>query len=239
MLSNTSLVETLKHHFDANPELKQECLMHAKAKIKKNLENRVFDEFPLLIERSKFLPLVDRFNEILKEPIEKNIQNFEIDIIKMACDALLDEKGRIESQLITYLEWNNLTLTSKMDNYHAVCAFVGALTASVVNESASVENNEVFADVASYLNPNYGKWVIEVMRENGIPYNPAYNTDQLNLRDIMLYPIRKPAVVGASLVFGGFLGAALYSGYQLYKRCVADKAVVELSEGTESKLKPS
>lgn len=236
MLSNTNLVETLQHHFDTNAELKQKCLMDAKAKINKNLENRVFDVFPLLIERSKFLPLVDRFNEILQQPTRRNIRNFEMDIIEMACDALLDKQGDIKSRLITYLEWNELT--SKIDNYHAVCAFVGALTASIVNESASVEHNEVFAAVASYINPNYGKWVIESMRENSIPYNPAYNTDPLNLHDIMLYPIRKPAF-GASLLFGGFLGAALYGGYELYKRCLADNVTLELPESTGSKLKPS
>src|SRR5580700_9104604 len=162
MLSNGNLIGTLQYHFHANPELKQKCLTDAKAKIHNNLENRVFDVFPLLIERSKFLLFVDRFNEILQQPTPKVVRHFEMDIIEIACDELLDKQGKIKSQLINLLEWNELT--SKIDNYHAVCAFVGSLTASIVNESASVENNNEFAAIASYINPNYGKWVLEIMR---------------------------------------------------------------------------
>lgn len=235
MLSNTHLVEVLQHHFETNPELKQKCLNDAKSKINKNLENRVFDIFPLLIEQSKFLPFVDRFNKILQQPTEKMVRNFELEIIQIACDALLDKQGNIQSQLIKMLEWDELT--SNIDNYNAVCAFVGALNASIVNESASVENNNKFTDVASYINRNYGKWVIEIMREKNLPYNPIYNTDQLNLRDIILYPIKKP-VFGVSLLFGGFLGAAI-CGYELYKQCRAKSATLELPESIESKPKPS
>ena len=73
------------------------------------------------------------------------------------------------------------------------------------------------------------------MREKCLPYNPAYNTDQLHLRYIMLYPIKKPGF-GASLLFGGFIGAAIYSGYELYKQCRADNVMLELPNSPKNKL---
>ncbi len=231
MLSNSNLEEILQHHFEADADLKQKCLVDAKNKITRNLANRVFDDFPLLLAPSKFLSLTDNFKTVLKQPTGKSVKDFERDLIQIACHALLDNQGKLKNCVINMLEWNELT--SQIDNYNAVCAFVGAVNAHIVNESASLiqENNNKFTATASFINHNYGKWVLEIMREKCIPYDSIYNTDQLHMRDIILYPIKKPGFA-ASLLFGGFIGAAIYGGYELYKQRqrVADTVALDLPD---------
>jgi hypothetical protein len=234
MLNSTNLLEILHDHFKNDLTLKRKCLDGAKNKINRKLANRVFDEFPLLINQTNFQSLTDEFSQVLKKPTRKSVHNFEIHIINIACDQLLDQNGKIKSELIKFFEWNSLA--SPIDNYNVVSAFVGAVTASIVRESASViqEDNNTFSSTATHINKNYGKWILDVMRERDFDYNPAYEADLVNLSDIIQNPFTKPAFA-ASLLFGGVFGAAIYGGYELYKKFCEDNAPLESPSSLQKK----
>ncbi len=226
MPKKSETLEILQASFKAEPGLKQKCIDSSKSKINRNLGGRVFDEFPILIGRQHFLSLVNKFDLLLQNPSKRSVREFEKQIIQLACDELLDEKGGLKSQIVDLLGWQDVI--AKIDNYKVVSAFVGSVTSYVARDSNKLTetDNHKFSSAVSYINKNYSNWTLEILDERGIKYNPAYNTDQLSVQDIILYPIRKPGFT-LSLFVGGMFGAALYGGYELCKAVQEDNATLK------------
>jgi hypothetical protein len=83
------LIDSLQLQFNKDPGLKKKCITDSKNKIDANIANRVFDEFPLLIEQEEFLILKNEFDALLSVPTGRNVRAFEMKLIAIACDALL------------------------------------------------------------------------------------------------------------------------------------------------------
>jgi len=226
MPKSNNLITILQSAFEADLELKAACISDSKNKINNNLSGRAFDKYPLLIEKSQFKLLIKRFNQLIDMPSRRLVREFEKEIINIACEELLDNKGKLKNQLIELLEWQELT--AKIDNYRAVCGFVGVVTSCIAKEfSASTENDmHKFSATVSYINKNYNKWILEVMDEKNIKYNPKYDTDEIKIEDILLFPINRPGF-SICLCLGGLFGAAAYGGYELFKAIKEDNATLE------------
>jgi hypothetical protein len=130
------------------------------------------------------------------------------------------------------LEWDGPNINA----YKAVCSFVGNMNQRIMEELTVTiaEHPDTFNSIMGLVNPNYGKWVLEVMREKKIPYDPSYDDKEADLKDILSYPIKHPAFA-LSLFVGGIFGVAAYAGYELYKQSRKDNEPLALLEFPKQK----
>ena len=223
------LLDRLKTTFDADSGLKLKCIKSGKNQLAAGKGNRVFDDFPIMLEGDLFSKLLLKYQELLKHSNRIDVQKFEMSIIKIACDELLDENGKPCQQLIDLLEWSEFP--DKINNYLVISAFVGMINLALSAQSLEYVDQYQYTYLAftKLVNENYGQWIRDYMRQNKIEYDPKYNTDQIKVSDVLLYPVRHP-VFTLSVFFGGMFGAGAYGAAKLIEKEIKDHAPLSLPE---------
>ena len=226
-----TLIEILEEEFKTHPDNMKVCIAYSQEKIRSGDANRVFDKFPCLVEPNEFAALVESYKEILASPCKNKIRNFEKQIAKTGCLELLERDGKIKDSILELLHWKETT--PAIDNYHVISAYVGAMNACLAsnNEQLFFQNKAAFSAMMNYVNPNYGHWVLETMRDLGMKYDPSYDTNKLTVSDILLYPVRNPAYA-LSFVFFGVAGAAVCGVADIAKRLYDDNATLASPDST-------
>ena len=221
----TNLINILRFEFENNPQKMDQCLKDSHMKLKNQLTNRVFDTFPLLLPNPDFSLFKQFFKQILCSPTQNkmDLKQFEKDLAKIACEELLEANGVLKNDLIEMLKWPDYA--DKMDTYQLICAYVGVVNSYVTSELSSDinEKQDTFTTIMQFVNPNYGKWVLEVMRDLKMPYHEKYDTEHFKLHDLLTYPVRNP-LFAFSLFGGGLIGAGLYLTAQYFKGMYDERA---------------
>ena len=229
MTKNYSLIKRLQAKFSEDSQLREKCVRESKNSITHNAANRVFDSFPVMLDESQLSTLLDAYQQLLKHSSKKEVRDFEKKIIKIACDELLDEKGNLSEELLEMIEWKECK--DKINNYLAVCAFVGIVNITLTELSESVVKNNQYTYLAmtKLVNENYSGWIREYMNQNKIKYNPQYDTDQIKVTDVLLYPFTHP-LFSLSIFAGGLIGLGIYGSAKLAQEIYQEHAPLTLPE---------
>lgn len=126
MLSSTmTFVDILTQELE-DPLIKETRIASSREKIQKELVTRIFDDFPTLVARQVFDSREGEFRNIFANIVERNygqteenfklfkhgdktaLKQWEEEIIEIACYELLDDQGKIKSDIVRLLEWEDL-----------------------------------------------------------------------------------------------------------------------------------
>jgi len=190
-----SFIAILKQDF-INPEVKKTCIESSLQKIKAGLVTRAFDDYPNLMAMDELLSITDNFESLLKHIAKVNdthgkmelvnnhdkrvFEAWEKNIITHACVELLDEHGKIKSEIVELLEWKDCV--NKINVFQLISAYVGAInhaTMLLANKKSTSEllqvnkTNEIelmkHAAVTDYINKNIYAWIINVTKLLNLP----------------------------------------------------------------------
>ena len=190
-----SFIAILKQDF-INPEVKKTCIESSLQKIKAGLVTRAFDDYPNLMAMDELLSITDNFESLLKHIVQVNdthgkmelannhdkraFEAWEKNIITHACVELLDEHGKIKSEIVELLEWKDCV--NKINVIQLISAYVGAInhaTMLLANKKSTSEllqvnkTNEIelmkHAAVTDYINKNIYAWIINVTKLLNLP----------------------------------------------------------------------
>jgi hypothetical protein len=140
----------------------------------RDLLTRAFDDCPFSIisdeeaeelqTRFKYLLLNIHVNdeiEIINDHDKKKLMHWELTIIDMAINNLLDPSGVIKAELLTMLDCQE-TFTAQQV-IELICAYVGRVNHQIIMQCLEYiqENNKqnTYLSLCNYINKNYGKWV--------------------------------------------------------------------------------
>ena len=229
MTKNYLLIKNLQTKFSQNSHLREKCIVTSKNKINTGYPNRAFDDFPDMLDESQVSTLLPKYKQLLKSSCRRNIRDFEKEIIKIACDELLDDTGNVSQELITTLEWDDCQ--NKIDNYLVISAFVGFTNMFLTQMAAyeRLQNEHTYLAMNKIINSSYGSWIRDYMNHNKIKYDTKYDTDTIKVTDVLLYPIKHP-LFSLSLFAGGLTGLGIYGGVKLAQELYRDNAPVTLPE---------
>lgn len=229
MQNRLPLIQRLQKQFDENPGLREKCLKNGKDSQRPGMSNRIFDDFPLLLSDEQYQPILQKYRQLYQNGRHVDVRNFEKDLIKIACDEILDGNGNLHPDLIDFLEWTEFA--AHIDNHQAVCAFVGMMNLYLIDVSADLVASKQyeFNAMTDCINKNYGQWVREYMREKNIQYNPSHDTDKITAKDVVMYPVRHPLFT-LSLFAGGLIGVGIYGAVKGCQEVYNEYAPLSLPE---------
>lgn len=209
--SRLTLVEILLQEF-TDPEVKKKCLESSLMRIRQGITTRAFDDFPSLLTQSELTDIAHDF-QIIFEQITNvhetdngillgnlidqiSVQNWEKIIAIKACKELLDNEGKVKSEIVDLLGWEKYI--GQVNNCDVVCAYVAAVNhLAMLNLVSLIQENQMkFTAVCDYVNSNYRGWIKEVMQISGFSIDPKHEAkiERTNLQKILYFPIEHPAV---------------------------------------------
>jgi hypothetical protein len=244
--SRKSFIDILKHEF-THPEVKKICIESSVQKIKSGYVTRAFDDFPYLLDVDILSSITDDFKSLFKEitridtsneihlanPHDKRaFEAWEKNIITHACVELVDKNGKVNSELVTLLSWEDYI--NKIYVINLISAYVGAINhAAMSNLSKTIENELTkFTAVTQFINANNHAWIIEVTKLLDLPIvikheNKLQPEDQDGLTD-------RQIALGVGLGAGLFIAGAATLGILLF----SSKSGSAAAAGVENLLQP-
>lgn len=222
--SRISLIEQLKKYFE-DENIKSTCLTSSRLKINNRFANRVFDDFPNLLQTDDITFMKDSYEKILstlkfsskdltlRKTDQEKIMQWEKKFIFIACTELLNDQDQIKSELLDLLEWNDLK--NKFTVSDIICAFVGTINQQTMNELKPVIENDLLAHgaICNFINPNYRRWVVDFLHKNSTIKEKLHH---MGLKDIFNIPNKHPITTAAtlSMVAAASTGLTFYAAYK-------------------------
>lgn len=175
--NNLNFLNILKNHFvDIYTKINYQ------AKFKKLYEHdlltRAFDDLPFsIISDIETTRLQNRFKQLLEIKInhemeisdqdKKAIMNWELIIIEMAVNNLLDASHGIKPEILDLFECQ-APFTPKQI-IELICAYVGRVNHQIIMLSADLiqdsDRNHTFTSMCNFINKNYGHWVADFLKK--------------------------------------------------------------------------
>lgn len=221
--ARSELLQLLETAFK-NPKVKTECTKDLAPRIKNNTMNRAFDSFPNLLPTAQFNALYDKFKKIITSiPPSDNISiltnknevavmEFEKEIIRIACEELVDKKNKtIKPEIISLLKWEDHS--TSIDAIDIVCAYLGNINGFLLLQSPDFNNANAGAisGMVNYVNENYRTWAATELNKLGFQYEVTQTESTLPL---ITMPSFKNAAIAVGVGVGiGMLGAFIYSRF--------------------------
>jgi len=203
-----TLVARLQTQFEIDPKLKEKCISSCISAVKNNKANRLFDDFPPLVSKDDCAFFIDEYQKLLISGTKATVHALQKRLIKIACEELLDVNGKLKQELIALLGLQ--VHVSLIDNYQAVCAFVGMMNIYMTSESSLLvkDNQNTYLAMTKLINNSYGERIRESMRENKIAYDSKYDSNSIKLDN--LHPL-----FFLSLFAGGLIGVGIYGAVKV------------------------
>ncbi len=172
-----SLINLLQTEFQKDAHLAKECLESAQDKVKSGLATRFFNQFPCLIPTNELILLTHELRRIVvcvdpdsiienkktfvltDEDDKDDIFEWQMKIISYAASALLDEKSRINNELLQFFELHQI----EIDPWEIMCALIANINEHIILQfekqfkQTMVDHKFVFDMIFMYAN-RYGKW---------------------------------------------------------------------------------
>lgn len=207
-----------------DPKIKTECTKDLAPRIKNKTMNRAFDFFPNLLPTAQFNALYAKFKKTiasippadnistLTDKNEVAVMEFEKEIIRIACEELIDKKNKtIKPEIITLLKWENYS--TSIDAIDIVCAYVGNINGFLLLQSPDYNNANAGAisGMVNHVNENYRTWAATELNKLGFQYEV---TQTESTPPLITMPTFKNAAIAVGVGVGiGMLSAFLYSRF--------------------------